>query len=223
MTITALAEADRTAQMHRLLRRQPRKHLGVDDEVPAALQAFVAAVNAAYADLDSDRAMLERSLELSSQELSDARDEAGGPPPTDRCAGEHFGGLFPVRCRGSVGGVQQPVQGAVPGLADIVVPGVAFETILRTVTERGILTDTAGRSEGWIRERLEQHRNPGGPLLHHQSDGLWIQINERKTQDGGTVGVYTDVTELKKREAEVAAARDEAMRRPRRRASFWPA
>ena len=53
--------------MHRLLRRQLRKYLGVDDEVPAPLQAFVAAVNAAYADLDSDRAMLERSLELSSR------------------------------------------------------------------------------------------------------------------------------------------------------------
>ena len=62
--------------MHRLLRRQLRKYLGVDDEVPAPLQAFVAAVDAAYADFDSDRAMLERSLELSSKELSDARDEA---------------------------------------------------------------------------------------------------------------------------------------------------
>ena len=50
--------------MHRLLRRQLRKYLGVDDEVPASLQAFVAAVDAAYADFDSDRAMLERSLEL---------------------------------------------------------------------------------------------------------------------------------------------------------------
>ena len=62
--------------MHRLLRRQLRKHLGVEDEVPAALQPFVAAVDAAYADFDSDRAMLERSLELSSKELSEARDKA---------------------------------------------------------------------------------------------------------------------------------------------------
>ena len=33
-----------------------------------------------------------------------------------------------------------------------------------------------------------------------QSDGRWIQISERKTQDGGTVGVFTDVTELKRAE-----------------------
>ena len=61
--------------MHRLLQRQLRKHLGVEDEVPAALQRFLAAVDAAYADFDDDRAMLERSLELSSKELSEA-----GPP-----------------------------------------------------------------------------------------------------------------------------------------------
>src|SRR5438477_441300 len=62
--------------MHRLLRRQLRKHLGGEDEVPAALHPFVAAVDAAYADFDSDRALLERSQELSSKELSEARDKA---------------------------------------------------------------------------------------------------------------------------------------------------
>jgi hypothetical protein len=44
--------------MHRLLRRQLRKYLGVEDAVPAALQRFLAAVDTAYADFDSDRAML---------------------------------------------------------------------------------------------------------------------------------------------------------------------
>jgi hypothetical protein len=51
--------------MHRLLQRQLRKHLGIGGEIPAALQPFVAAVDAAYADFDGDRAILERSLELS--------------------------------------------------------------------------------------------------------------------------------------------------------------
>ncbi len=55
--------------MHRLLRRQMRKHLGVEDGVPAPLTAFIAAVDAAYADFDSEHKLLERSLELSSKEL----------------------------------------------------------------------------------------------------------------------------------------------------------
>ena len=50
--------------MHRLLRRELKKHLGVGTNT-GCVEAFVAAVDAAYADFDSDRAMLERSLELS--------------------------------------------------------------------------------------------------------------------------------------------------------------
>jgi class 3 adenylate cyclase len=61
--------------MHRLLRRQLRKHLGVEGEVPAPLEEFVAAVAAAYTDFDSERALLERSLDLSSKELSEANEQ----------------------------------------------------------------------------------------------------------------------------------------------------
>ena len=62
--------------MHRLLRRQLKKHLGVEGEVPDGLKPFVAAVDGAYADFESDRAVLERSLELSSAELSEAMHES---------------------------------------------------------------------------------------------------------------------------------------------------
>jgi class 3 adenylate cyclase len=36
-----------------------------------------------------------------------------------------------------------------------------------------------------------------------------VQVNERKTDDGGTVAVYTNITELKKAEAEILAAKQE--------------
>jgi signal transduction histidine kinase/CheY-like chemotaxis protein len=207
--------------MHRLLRRQLRKYLGVDDEVPAALKHFVAAVDAAYADFDSDRAMLERSLELSSKELSDTRDEATEARRRLTDALESISeGFFLFDANDRLVVCNSRFRELYPGLADIVVPGVAFETIVRTAIQRGILSDTVARPEEWIQERLERHRNPDGSLLHHQSDGRWIQINERKTQDGGTVGVYTEVTELKRREEEVAAARDEAMKATQAKSQF---
>jgi PAS domain S-box-containing protein len=87
-------------------------------------------------------------------------------------------------------------------------PGMEFAHLLKSAVERGILAD-AGAQE-WVEQRLARHRNPEGPFLHHQWDGRWIQISERKTQDGGTVGVFTDVTELKRREEELATARDKA-------------
>lgn len=58
---------------HRLLRRQLKRHFG--DDVPDALRAFIADVDTAYHEFDEDRAMLERSLDLSSKELLQSNSE----------------------------------------------------------------------------------------------------------------------------------------------------
>jgi PAS domain S-box-containing protein len=55
--------------MHSLLRRQVRQHFGSEDKVPPELSEFLARVDCAYQEFDTDRLMLERSMELSSQEL----------------------------------------------------------------------------------------------------------------------------------------------------------
>ncbi|MGE4297423.1 MAG: ATP-binding protein [Desulfovibrionaceae bacterium] len=57
------------AHHHRLLLRQIKKHLGSPEDMPEPLQRFIAAVDEAYRQFDDDREMVERSLELSSQEL----------------------------------------------------------------------------------------------------------------------------------------------------------
>ncbi len=59
-------------QIHRLLRRQVKRYLGDPDALPQQWQSMLTAVNEAYAQFESDYAMLERSLELSSQELREA-------------------------------------------------------------------------------------------------------------------------------------------------------
>src|SRR5215208_3049202 len=59
---------------HSLLRRQLRRHLG-SNPVPPDMAGFVDAVEDAYRQFDADRGMLERSLELSSQELIQATAE----------------------------------------------------------------------------------------------------------------------------------------------------
>ena len=91
-----------------------------------------------------------------------------------------------------------------PGIEDVVTPGTSFETICRAAAKRGIIFDAEGRMEEWVTERLERHRNPGEVHVQRQGDGRWILISERRTDDGGTVAVYSDITELKQREADLA-------------------
>jgi anti-anti-sigma regulatory factor len=55
--------------MHTLLERQLKRHVGSIDSIPKKWKSFVEAVNEAYLEADADRTLLERSLELASEEL----------------------------------------------------------------------------------------------------------------------------------------------------------
>ena len=43
-------------------------------------------------------------------------------------------------------------------------------------------------------------------MLERHSDGRWLQISERRTETGGTVAVYSDLTDVKESEQRAAAA-----------------
>ena len=58
--------------MHSLLKRQLKKQFGESFVIPEKWETFIDAVNDAYIQSDSDRSMLERSLDLSSHELLEA-------------------------------------------------------------------------------------------------------------------------------------------------------
>lgn len=62
-------------QIHSLLKRQLRRYFSSADSLPKECPGFIEAVNNAYWQFDTDRAMLERSLELSSQELIQANSD----------------------------------------------------------------------------------------------------------------------------------------------------
>jgi class 3 adenylate cyclase/phosphoglycerate-specific signal transduction histidine kinase len=83
-------------------------------------------------------------------------------------------------------------------------PGMTFESIVRRAAECGYVRDADGRVEEWVRERMARHREPSGSHVQQRGDGRWILVSERKTDEGSTVAVYSDVTELKQRENQLA-------------------
>ncbi len=91
-----------------------------------------------------------------------------------------------------------------PGLEIDLSAGITFESIIRRAAERGYVKDAEGRVEEWVAERLQQHRNPGEPQVQRRGAGHWVMVSERRTEDGGTVAVYSDITELKQREHDLA-------------------
>jgi hypothetical protein len=55
--------------VHRLLERQLRRFNLNLEELPREFREFIEKVNESYAQADNDNAMLERALDLSSEEL----------------------------------------------------------------------------------------------------------------------------------------------------------
>ena len=93
--------------------------------------------------------------------------------------------------------------GLMNGESDLMEPGTSFEKIIGGAVEHGLIPAADDDPKGWLTARIEHHRNPTGPIVQERLDGSWILINEHKTDDGGTVAIYTDITEQKRREAEL--------------------
>ncbi len=83
-------------------------------------------------------------------------------------------------------------------------PGTKFETVARESAKTGQISEAIGREEEWVRDQLASHDNPGEPRLQMNNQGQYILISERKTGDGGTVAIYSDITDLKARESELS-------------------
>lgn len=91
-------------------------------------------------------------------------------------------------------------------------PGTKFETIIRKAAKSGHILDAEGRIDEWVADRLALHHDPGEPQIQQRSGGQWILITERKTGDGGTVAIYSDISNLKQREEELEDALEERER-----------
>lgn len=86
---------------------------------------------------------------------------------------------------------------------DLIVPGAAFEEIVRAGATRGQYPAAAGRVDEWVRERVQQHRNANGRAIEqHLDDGRCLQITEHKTPSGYIVGSRIDITAIKRAEEE---------------------
>jgi diguanylate cyclase (GGDEF)-like protein/PAS domain S-box-containing protein len=85
--------------------------------------------------------------------------------------------------------------------APAMVPGVSFEGLIRYGVECGQYPQagtTAECREAWIAARMDAHRCHDNELLLQLAGNRWVQIRERRTPAGYTVGVRTDVTDLKR-------------------------
>ncbi|MBB4858495.1 diguanylate cyclase (GGDEF)-like protein/PAS domain S-box-containing protein [Novosphingobium chloroacetimidivorans] len=84
--------------------------------------------------------------------------------------------------------------------ADLLERGARFADTLRIGMARGDYPDAIGREEEWLAERLAQMSKPAARHEQRLADGRRILIEERKTSDGGTIGLRVDITDMRESE-----------------------
>ena len=104
--------------------------------------------------------------------------------------------------------------------ADLIVPGARFEDIMREGAKRGQYMNVGEDSEAWLRHMVAWHRGNQPPMERLLPDGRWLRITERRMPDGGTVGIRTDITPMKRAMAALSAARDEAAKAAEAKSRF---
>ena len=91
-------------------------------------------------------------------------------------------------------------------VASILEPGLRFTDMVHATVEAGVFRPADDDAALRVRDRLEAHRNPGAPVERCLMDGRWLRTREWRTPDGCTITIHADITELKRREADLQAS-----------------
>ncbi len=164
-----------------LLKRQLKRFFGKDFSVPVEWGGFIAAVDSAYAEFAVDRELMERSMELSSQELLEANSEIRAifqaiPDRVFRL--DHRGTILSVTS--GAGGDLPPQELLGRGIQECWLnhSGDGFSEVLRRVIDEKSMI-IIEHSEG--AKGLESfHEVRLVPLLQNQAVAIARNITERK-------------------------------------------
>jgi diguanylate cyclase (GGDEF)-like protein len=85
--------------------------------------------------------------------------------------------------------------------AAAIVQGARFDDILRAGLRHRQYADAVGREEEWLSERMARHALPQSSHEQQLPGDRWTRIEERRTADGGSIGIRVDITDLKRSEA----------------------
>jgi signal transduction histidine kinase/AmiR/NasT family two-component response regulator len=95
-----------------------------------------------------------------------------------------------------------------PWLQGVLAVGVPFERLVDA--EAATLLADAKQRESWVRERMAKHRQPQSVHAQEFRRGVFVHAIERRTPDGGVVGVYRDVSATERRLEQAKAAAEAA-------------
>ena len=114
-----------------------------------------------------------------------------------------------------------PFRGQFPGAQHLLQKGLTYEDQARGLARSGLVPNIEGKEEEFVAGLMARRQSDFGVVrVFETSDGRWIRQRDKKTAAGNVVGLRTDVTELKRNEIMLEAAREQAEAAARAKAAF---
>jgi len=80
---------------------------------------------------------------------------------------------------------------------DVIRIGMPFSELVAEVARQQFYAIPSDDTERWLAERIEAHRRAEGSSELPMSNGRWLRVTERRTREGSTVVIWSDVSHLK--------------------------
>ena len=90
-----------------------------------------------------------------------------------------------------------------PLRGEVIRLGMRFSEFVRAIAEQQLYSVPDERLDDWIDERMAMHERAEGSSEIPLGDGRWLRVTERRTREGGTLVIWSDVSDLK--QARIAA------------------
>ncbi|KAJ54755.1 hypothetical protein ACMU_16710 [Actibacterium mucosum KCTC 23349] len=114
-----------------------------------------------------------------------------------------------------------PFRSQFAGAEQILRKGLTYEDQIRELAHSGVVPDIEGKEDEFIAALMARRQSDFGVVrVFETNDGRWIRQRDKKTAAGNVVGLRTDVTELKRNEIMLEAAREQAEAAARAKAAF---
>ncbi|NND71115.1 MAG: response regulator [Rhodothermales bacterium] len=99
-------------------------------------------------------------------------------------------------------------------------PGASYQEVAEIAAASERFPAAAEDPEGWVERQITRHKTASAPFIQEMVGNQWQQISNRRTDEGGTVAVHSDITEIKRISDELKRAKDAAEAANEAKSSF---
>lgn len=114
----------------------------------------------------------------------------------------------------------EPLRQMTPALRESSDKPLSYEEFVGVFATSVLAGVPQEQFDSWVERFLRRHRMPEETFEVELADGHWLRVSEQPTSDNGIVSIFSDLTELKKREAALRES-EERFRDFTQAASDW--